>query len=366
MTLTSNRFRLLAPIVALAVGLPRATSGARSSWILSHWEVNYLDFGFLRRGLLGTLVRPLPDAWIPLAAALLHLGAVALLAVLLDRWIERTRLAPAVESRVRLALLLSPLAFVNLGWDWGRFDPIVFAALLLAIDLARDRRWLAPSVGLVLAAMLTHEAVVVWGAPLFLAIVLRRYGAQVAAGAALPIALLAAVLWRFGGSALAAERYGMGAMVWERGIVQLHDRVDAATWAVVTLVLLSLLVGTIAVHHAAGLRLTALSVAPLTCLALFPMGIDWARWLSLTGLVCTATLLLQLAEEGDRAAGAREAAADTPDRTGGAGRAAAEWRLPHWSRPALLLLVLPLGPIGIAPVLPWIRYGIFWLRLNLS
>ena len=141
-------------------------------YALGHWLSHY-GFGFIKRGLPGTVLKPLVDyregievrvllAFLMIIFLVVSVGAVV-------RAIQQL-LATAGSAGVWLVSFGASLAFAtspfagNLGHLVGYFDHLLVVAMFLALACVRHERWLLA--GLVgVAAMLSHELYLVVGLP---------------------------------------------------------------------------------------------------------------------------------------------------------------------------------------------------------
>ncbi|HSF62953.1 MAG TPA: hypothetical protein VLA78_01105 [Paracoccaceae bacterium] len=351
--------RLFWPLAALAflIGLARnrADVVARGEWIdlawkLAQFNVSYTDFGFLKRGLVGSLLHPvfgvMPD---PTAQkwAVLAIDAALLVAFLM---LARRAIA-ALEWRapewggwLRVLLLLSPLGVMQWGYDLGRLDHV--NALLLLAALALLLRGHALACGLVMAAaVLVHEGALFYALPAVLAAgVLVSAGRglpatwALAAGPAVAAGLLVLAFGNVTDPALIAalDSLGPGASVWQRAVLEPAGDLSTKNLGLMGLYLAGLAVVFLPPLAALyGWGVAALVMALPLCL--FVLGIDYFRWIHLTGLLAATALV----------AGALH----RPD-----------IRLPTLRplpRLALICLALPLGPIGITLGLPVVQRTLF-------
>jgi uncharacterized membrane protein len=69
-------------------------------------------------------------------------------------------------------MILSPAFFLNVGWNFGRFDFVNFAILYFALVNAKRRNYLAPSL-LSSLAICIHEAFLFYGIPLIAASIVK-------------------------------------------------------------------------------------------------------------------------------------------------------------------------------------------------
>ena len=319
-------------------------------WLLKQFYVNYVDFGFAKRALVGTLLypafsAPVVDASTGAAIATgLSLAIFAVLILLLDRLHARPLRpqAAGLGACVLAALLLSPAGLMEIAHDIGRYDALNIALLLVAVALVlRGRPRLA---GLVFGiAGLVHEAVFFYGGgPLAVALFATRARPVDMAACLLPGALALGAVGLWGNLepaqlAVLDARPGSGTTVWSRGVIEVP--IALKRQAALTFYTLAPFVLLLAVLRHNRASLGRYFLPPAATLLLFPLGFDYFRWASL-GLFAVALTLL----------------------TGGARLG---WRLPPAS-PALtaifLLYCLPLGPLGTAHPLPFLE--LIWLHFT--
>lgn len=344
-------------LLALLVGLsPHLLAWASSGevpdalvWNMTHYHVNYFEHGFLRRGLVGTLVHPvfsaLPDGGAAEYAVMLGIGLTACLGLILT---ARTLLVRATPhgaggwlGLLALALILSPAGFMQMGYDMARLDQLNFVLVALALLCVSRGRVLAAG-ALMGAATLVHEAVLFYGVPVVAGLAWSLAGPDRLRAlliAALPASAVAVLLVLFGdtpvdlASALSPE-INLAAPVWTRDMLHpawgwppLHYLI-AAYFALVPLFLL---------HRYYVLNRAApdlLFLAPFAGLALFALGVDYGRW---SHCIFFATLCVIFAAPAlNRRPGVE--LSSRPIR----------WLITPW--------LLPLGPIGIAVLYPFIPF----------
>jgi len=282
-------------VVRAALGNP--VPGREGEWpFLEHWLllqylVDYGDLGFVRRGLIGTLLPGDPALGatpVVLAAAMAPaVMAAAAIAPLLARLEDRA---------LAFAFAVSPALFWQMGFDFGRFDTL---NLLIALGIALcPWRWALVAAPVTL---LIHEAAAVVLMPVLFALHWQRFGPgapMVVAGMAV-LAVIAAVVHLSARpdetAVLAAYPVAEvdSARVFGRS---LSDNL-ALTWRHLTdgrparqfwmLGPPALYVAALVVVVARMLRArrgawVALAAA-LSPLLLAPLGTDYARWLALAG-----------------------------------------------------------------------------------
>jgi hypothetical protein len=179
---------LLAVVLIAAGNVVRAQFGGaipgrEGAWpylfhgMLLPYLVDYGDVGFIRRGLVGTL---LPGD--PALGATLPVLVAATLPPLLVALVLSVRLARLEDRLLAFAFGVSPALFWHMGFDFGRFDALNLL-IVLAIALC-PWRWalLAAPV-----TLLIHEA----AAAIFLPVLFALHGQRFGFGAPLLVAGLA-------------------------------------------------------------------------------------------------------------------------------------------------------------------------------
>ncbi|MGC6328490.1 hypothetical protein [Rhizorhabdus sp. FW153] len=321
-------------------------------WLLKQFYVNYVDFGFAKRALVGTLLypvfsAPVVDAATGAAIATgLSLAIFAVMILLLDRLHARPlrREEAGLGACVLAALLLSPAGLMEIAHDIGRYDALNIALLLVAVALVLNGR--PRLAGLIFGiAGLVHEAVFFYGVgPLAVALFATRSRPADMVACLLPGALALGAVGLWGNLdaaqlALLDARPGSGTTVWSRGVIEVPIALkpyEQAALAFYTLAPFVLLFAVLRHNRASLLRYF---LPPTATLLLFPLGFDYFRWASLGLFAVALTLLIGVARLG--------------------------WRLPPAS-PALtaifLLYCLPLGPLGTAHPLPFLE--LIWLHFT--
>jgi len=170
-----DTFRLVLTTMLRAGVLP--TIGLAKEWMyynVTFLSANYVDVGFVRRGLGGTIARLLSsDPY--MGAFLFHLLSLAALiaAFLILGW----RMLAAISTQNRLFMLVfcmaSPQLFLGWGNDIARTDMAVIGCILFAvIALVGDRPGVAAL--LLFVGSLMHETAIIFGLPLLFAVAMVR------------------------------------------------------------------------------------------------------------------------------------------------------------------------------------------------
>lgn len=359
--------------MAAGVGLRHvypAEPGALSVLKALHYRVSWLDLGFVKRGLVGTIAtgllgRPPTDLEILAFWGLMAVGALLGGGVLVLS--AASRIGDRRERAVWLAVtVLSPATFLHLGYDVGRLDVL----LLLLFGCAFAVRGRPQLVGVAAAVgLLVHELFALALLPTLALAVLEKGGTNAgsrrgalascapALGPALVVLAFLAVAGPYepGPGAFRARLAERGVElpetvraqeavgVWTRGLA---DNVERAVGALVRPRALSsvvlgavflLLLGAFdrRVRARWDLPRGPRTWAPYSGLLLLVLGTDVARWFALVGSALIVTLAFDLRETG-----------------GGAGRCdpapAGSWRVAD----LLLAAACLLGPLGVTFAFP--------------
>ncbi len=314
-------------------------------WNLSHFHVSYQEYGFLRRGLIGSAVAPverlLTDGGRQELAFMLTLDfaiVVGLFGALAQVLLPDGRPARG-QAFLAVAFLLTPAGAMQMGYDMARLDHINFGLVALAL-LSISYGRIAGAGILMGLAVLVHEAALFYGAPIVVAAAIARRGNAAGLAVAAPALFAAIALYLFGGTdadlaTLMPAEVNIAASVWTRDLLEpargfppLHYLI-AAYFAFVPLLLLQR-------HYAHNDKRPDLAMlAPFAALALFALGVDYGRWTHCLFMAVLATIAM------------------APPRRMSPGLDLT----PAWSRAAISIWLIPAGPIGIAllyPLIPWI------------
>lgn len=308
------------------------------TWKITQYHINYVDFGFVKRGLLGTLLYPMLSAFEAGSAGeivflwSLDLACFGLILILLNRALRR--LPDEWSDWFRVVIIFSPLGFMQYAYDVGRYDHFNYLVVAGIVACLANRRLGVASATLA-AGVLLHEAVFFYALPLVLAAVWTEKVslAKAAALAVAPVAAMALVVL-FGNASAEAmatlpAAVSGGAEVWERGIFEPAKDFGIRDSMILALYL-ALLAGLIMRYAMAsgGPRLI-LMLPVICCLPLFGLGIDYFRWVHLMFVSFIATAILL----------ARQAPVHSTSMT-------------TWDKGLVLALAIPVGPFGVEWGLP--------------
>ena len=331
-----------------------------SSFNALHFEINYLDHGFVRRALVGTLFQAVPDAARSAAILVFGWAVIAALAALVAGVLHmlRERMSRDSFRLLALAWIAAPWTFMNLGYDFARLDQLNLLLLALSLWLVYRGRmlWLAP---VSVCGLLVHEAYLFYGLIPVLAYGWVRYRSVSSATGLRQLAIPMAAALAMLGTIAVAGRYEPGRArlveslgsrladpnhnalnVWLRSGIDNPEYVIARLGqglfgpfeltAMAGLVLLAMAT-LIGVAYLAGRWPDAFLLSPLAVLSLFVFGIDYARWtglIAILALVVTTTRLLDSELHVNRS------------------------RCPRYLLVTLAALMILAGPLGTVHLLP--------------
>lgn len=168
-------FRLV--LMTMAQAGIAATIGSVKEWMyynVTFLSANYIDTGFVRRGLGGTIARllsPDPDT----GAFLFHLlSTLALIASFLTLGWRAFRAVSLPNALfMMLFCVVSPQFFLGWGNDIARTDMAVIAAILFAV-VALDARRPVVAAALLFVGAMAHETAIIFGLPLLFAVAMVK------------------------------------------------------------------------------------------------------------------------------------------------------------------------------------------------
>jgi uncharacterized protein (TIRG00374 family) len=355
----SDRFRTLAVLFWL-VGLLQAVLVAMrdhslekfQTWVVTQYYMNYLEFGFVKRGLVGTVLYPVfhrIGANVDVAKlVILVLDGLLFIALVLalDRLTKVVLPEEGTLAKlVRTAIVISPLGVMQYSYDTGRFDHINFALIAIAMWLLLNRRNL--SAGVVLSiGILVHEAVFVFAYPLLLAMALalgkgsgslRERWPAVVAFAILPLVAAGAVAM-FGNAEIdpaliLPATVVEGADVWQRGILKPAAELSWSQFAFLMFYVVAPYAFLWHFYRVNGLRIDLVFLTALAPIALFLLGIDYPRWCQIVFVSVLVALFFHSSQGHSRL--------DLPR---------------SWvARASLAAYLFPLGPIGTLAPFPYLE-----------
>jgi hypothetical protein len=264
------------------------------SWHTVHFMFSYQDLGFVKRGLVGTLLDIDNDASSPAAVVLFASATALAFAALVTVAALR---APCDTART--FILLSPAVFLQAGYDFGRLDTVNHVLMLLIF--LSGSRWAVLFAPL---TILVHEAALFSVLPLVVSVHVLRFGIRwelvLCCAVSLMVLAVTLLFGRYEGSIPLAEIYpNQDPTAFEVLTYGIQDNialtleefthVDEVFWAMFAAILFHYACILLHIGLAYGrTRLFFAVGASLPPLCLMIIGTDWTRWVAL----CTVNVLL--------------------------------------------------------------------------
>ena len=316
-------------------------------WKKTQYFINYFEYGFIKRGLIGNIFVFVPAAqikyWIVTFHTILFLALLFLFARITDHK-KYDRSAWKSLDWLRAFFIFSPFLVLQAGYDVGRYDLLNLLFLMLSMVFVH-RGYYYPTLLLTTLGLLNHEAYLFYGVPIVTALMAQKLEITNTSVAGmfrykLPFilhvvgALLTALLiYAFGNKKQKLDSaLGLGQQVWSRDLWEPSLGASTAQTILLGIVLTSIFLWLVALYAVNKKKPDFLILGAVVPLALFFLGVDYARWCGLIFFVTCVITIHKITIE--------------------------QWRLNHWTLSTLgLLFLLPLGPIGIETLFP------FWAQI---
>lgn len=314
-------------------------------WKLTQFHASYLEFGFIKRGIVGTpfllifeglnLDKTEKIIAVVLFDSILYLIFLVVVGrALFFKEIERIWVA------IFAALLIfSPLGLSQWSFDTGRLDHLNFILLALcASALLREKYFLSGS--LAAFGVLVHEAFAIYAVPSLIFIEIARARARknhtgvmklsILIGPAF-VAFASVVIWGNIENPTDLQKLATfynGSSVWDRGFMEPALSLSFLSYLtiVIYIALTYILFFRLAIANGGAWATALIFVTPLV---LFVAGIDYARWLH---IIFISLILVMIAMP-------KQSIMPT-----------------RLEKICCIILCIPLGPIGITTVLPYLSY----------
>ena len=150
---------------------------AVSNWLTPQYFLNYQEFGFIKRGFIGSVINIFTDNPTSLSIFIISCLVSVLTTVIFWSFIVNSSYhALNYKSRNIFFMLvaLSPAIFWQFGYDLGRYDQINFSILIISLLLIEKDKLFFSSV-LCALALLIHEVFLFMFMPVIFFIVLDKY-----------------------------------------------------------------------------------------------------------------------------------------------------------------------------------------------
>lgn len=243
-----------------------------SPWL----EHSYFSDGIVRRVFLGTIFSPIPE---PFRQALFIATCIGIYLATFGVAVRLANHSGNSNFLLKVCVLIyavSSAGAMNLGWLLGYFETINYGVMVLAIFLTFRNRLFLASLAL-MVGILIHESSLFVGLPICAAVLFTKSN-KVKLGDLLSLMFVplgvSVYLLLFGASNIQA----MGA---NRTDIFQPMRFSLIDYSVTLIFLGSLLFLHVRTFKIMGLRWDALFFAPYIGCALFLMGVDYMRWISI-------------------------------------------------------------------------------------
>ena len=319
-------------------------------WKITQFHVSYWEFGFVKRGVVGSITSPIFSllqlkeagqiAFIIAIDAALFLMFVALI----HKSLKSEQVCKKSITLIRAILIFSPVGFMQWSFDIGRLDHFVYILLFWACNLLIKKKFF--QVGFTLAfSTLVHEVTFLFGSAAILIVLASFRNKKTAkcmiaelSAIFLPALTIFVAIIIFGNiesevllAQLSESAIGRGAEVWRRGALDPNLRLSLFQYFIIVSYALAVLI-TFFQHfkNAVGIFFTAGAFALLALLYL--AGADYSRWVhaSFISFTIASVFLMQQSQN------------------------LVEHNRGILQKLSIFLLILPLGPIGIVDGLPYL------------
>lgn len=316
-------------------------------WKKTQYFINYFEYGFIKRGLIGNIFVFVPAAqikyWIVAFHTILYLGLLFLFARITDHKKYDRSVWESLDW-LRAFFIFSPFLALQAGYDAGRYDLLNLLFLVFSMLCIQRGRYY-PTFLLTALGLLNHEAYLFYGVPIVTALIAQKleitktsvaelFGQKLTFILHVIVALLTTLLiYAFGNKRQQLDSaLGLGQQAWSRDLWEPSLGASIEQTILLGLVLTSIYLWLVALYAANKKKPDFLMLSAIAPLALFFLGVDYARWCGLIFFVTFVITIQKVTIE--------------------------QWRLSHWTLTTLgLLFLLPLGPIGIERLFP------FWAQI---
>jgi hypothetical protein len=313
-----------------------------ADWKLSQYNVNYFDHGFIRRGLIGTIIFPIfnkitefPELqkiivfWKETFFFLIYSTAVSLFII------TKTQKQPPIVTMMLLScVLLSPCGLIQASYDFGRYDHANFVVLSLCIFLVHKKAIKTVSI-LLAIAVLIHENSIFYVHPLVASLVLSKpiKDLKRLLILAAPSCLITGLVFLFGDKTVdLPSNISLGAAVWGEGIhlYILNPGQTSISVFVFLAYLITLYAFIIHFYKTNNIKIDLNLIVCFAPLILFIIAADWGRWVHYVLINIFINLGFKISK-------------------------IERVKFTKFSYLCLAIIALPLGPIGIGDALPYLE-----------
>ena len=310
-----------------------------ADWKLTQFHVNYFDYGFIRRGFIGTLFYPLFSQiinninlqkiiifWKETFLYFLYASGIIIF------FIRKTE---NLTLKARLffisSFILSPCGLIEAAYDFGRYDHFNFILFALSIYLIYLNKVNINSILLVFAALI-HEGSIFYIHPLIFGLNYSRQNSRFfkALKVILPSIIIAIVIFLLGDKPINLPPNVSLGDIWGSGLHPIfatnQSSKDIIIFSIYLFLSLILIFG---FYISNRIKFDFLFLSCLTPIVLFVIAADWGRWLHYIAINVFIVLAIKINN-------------------------LEKVNIPNYFLLAMFLFGLPLGPIGIGGALPYI------------
>lgn len=319
-------------------------------WKITQHFVSYWEFGFVKRGLIGSITKPifkylnLNFTQQSIVLIFIYFLIFLTFVIYLDKLLKNKKFG-SYSLILRAILIFSPLGFFQWSYDLGRFDQIIFLILIFICHLINKEYYLLSGI-LAVVCSLIHEASSFYGLSIIAINILIRYKFEnlgfkfkIIIKNYLPMFLVLILVFLFGSlneSELdMIKNYGQGWRVWNRGALEPNFKLTFYDYSLI-LIYLFALIKFFSYLIKKQIDFFELLLCLLPALSLFALGIDYARWLHVLFFTFLIPIISSLNSN------------ITNEKLS----------LKSINGLSILFLIIPLGPIGVIEPLPYM-YSFF-------
>ena len=313
-----------------------------ADWKLSQYHVNYFDHGFVRRGIVGSFLYPITKNLIevPDRQKLLIFWKETffffIYGFIFCKFIIKKTfdISPKLTILLLGSLLLSPCGLIQASYDFGRYDHINFILLAISIYLLENNKLRITSLILALA-VLVHENSIFYLHPIITSISLKKIKSsfRILIRFILPSIFTTLLVFIFGDKpVLLPDTVSLGVGIWGEGlnlyILNLGQKTfDVIIFSVYIILCLSCLIYFYKLNR---LNIDSKFIACFSPLPLFIIAADWGRWVHYLFLLIVIVICYKANE-------------------------LRNIKINNFFLSILILLGIPLGPMGVGYALPYVQ-----------
>lgn len=333
----------LTPLIFHSINYLMGKNFGMIHYFSTSFAVNYFEYGFIRRGFVGTALYLIPSERYQLIALISSTLVFFIIVFLFNKLIKNVEDIKTADF-LKVAFAISPFTSFQFGYEIGRLDLYNILLMIYILYLVQKHRWLAVLI-LSLCGLLIHESFAVFGLPLIFSSILFEQSKNFESNRLLNYKYLATFLicslvltffiFKYGNSELIVTNTpGNGQEGWSRDVkgfwvYDLHS-VGWFNFAVTFIVITGTYLYLLKFYWSNNSKLDLFFLAALAPLLLFFVANDYARFAALIGIVIMAIVFIKAIF--------------------------CKWKLTYRYLPYVgLIYILPLGPMGYMETFPMLR-----------